>query len=55
MVVKKFYIGHIPMSIWPEICSWMLATFDWDSWDLIDDDTLETTEENYTLLMLRWG
>lgn len=53
--MKQHDIRYIPESIWPEVCSWIFATFEWDSWDLIDDNTLETTEENIALFILRWS
>lgn len=48
-------VGNVPMSIWPDIVRWMIDTFAPGSWDMPDDTTLVTTEENYTLLMLRWA
>lgn len=53
--MKQYYIGDIPMSIWPNIVAWMVATLEPGTYGLIDDCTLATTEENFTLLCLRWA
>lgn len=54
MAVNQYYIGDIPLAIWPDVAKWMIAVWEPGSWDIIDDDTIETTEENVTLLYLKW-
>jgi hypothetical protein len=53
--MKQYDISDIPLSIWPDVVRWMVATFDAGSWDIVEYNMLETTEENFTLLCLRWA